>query len=103
MLIDHPDNRTAPQAAASEEIELQAGQNRLRVRGTDMVALGTLVMAILAAFFLYQHMAEAKEGTHELIAAMKEQTIAIRESTCLLRFPESERPRQADFCKQISR
>ena len=75
-----------------------------------LATVATLVVVSVCAVLLYQHQTEARETKDSFAAAIKEQTIAMREGTavqreqnCLLRFDQKDRQANAEFCRQITR
>ena len=78
----------------------------LNTLATVVTLMGVVVISIL----LWQHQIDAKEAGKGFVEALKEQTVAMRESTqvgreqnCLLRFDQKERQSNAEFCRQITR
>ena len=78
----------------------------LNTLATVVTLCGVVVISVL----LWQHQIDAKEAGKGFVEALKEQTVAMRESTqvgreqnCLLRFDQKERQSNAEFCRQITR
>lgn len=97
----------------SADVELNLAGQRLNVR--NIRSLNTIMTAIilglsLALFWLlYEIRLENRAMKNEFTAAIKdnaksqrEQTAAIREQTCLYKFPEGERRSNAEFCRSVS-
>ena len=103
-----------PYQPAAQELELSAGDKRIKIRGSDIITLiGVAVMAI-TVYMLFEHKKDAKDATTGMIAAVKEMTAtnirmveAQREMNCLIALPQERREREFtasdSFCKRISR
>lgn len=98
------------QPPQTEEVEADLKNLRFRVRGSDLLGGATLIGVIFTGYVLWQHMSDTHEAYKDFVSAIKEQVVAIKEQTvatreqnCLQRFSESERGKQADFCKAIAR
>ena len=75
-----------------------------------LATVATLIGVVVISVLLWQHETETRETGKDFVAALKEQTIAMKESTavgkeqnCLLKFDQKDRLQNADFCKQITR
>ena len=75
-----------------------------------LATVATLTGVVVISILLWQHQIDAKEAGKGFVEALKEQTVAMRESTqvgreqnCLLRFDQKERQSNAEFCRQITR
>jgi len=89
------------------DVSLETPVGKVNVKNVKSLNTGlTLVAAIAACFCVYllmQHQVEAKEGSKDLAAAMKEVAQAAREQTCIMRFKQEDRQQNAEFCKSIAR
>ena len=75
-----------------------------------LATVATLTGVVVISILLWQHQIDAKEAGKGFVEALKEQPVAMRESTqvgreqnCLLRFDQKERQSNAEFCRQITR
>lgn len=97
----------------SADVELNIAGQRLNVR--NVKSLNTTLTAIILGltcgvlWMLYEHRQENRSMSVEFTAAIREnaksqreQTAAIREQTCLSKFPEHERRAHADFCRNVT-
>ena len=93
-----------------QELELQAGDKKLRIQGSDifnmfnMVAIGVLLVGG------WQHVEAGKEAGASFVQAVKEQTKAQwqmvnaqREANCLARLTPEQKKRfeEINFCKHL--
>ena len=95
-----------------QEIDLQAGDKKLRIRGSDILGVAQLVVICLCAWVLYKHDAEAAEKNANIVQVIKEQTqvqretlIAQREANCLNRLTPEQKKRvdEIEFCRNLGR
>lgn len=94
-----------------QEVEAKLpGGTSLRVRGTDILGVGTFLIVVMAAYLLWEHKGDAKDIAREISLSLKEMTReqhmmtqAQRESNCLLALPPEQRERSAEFCKRVTR
>ena len=98
---------------SGSDMEATIAGQQFRVRNIKSLnTLATVVTTFLASLLLYitfTHQTDTKEGTHEFVKAIKEQTVAIRdgtaaqrEQTCMLKFEGPERKVNSEWCKQVS-
>ena len=106
----YPDAPLPQPPQPQEEVEAQLGNARIRVRSSDIIGGATLAAVFIIGALLWNHLQDTNKDTaafvaalHDQTVAVKEQTVAAREQTCLMRFDQNERPKNAEFCKTISR
>lgn len=104
-----------------QELELQAGDKKLKIRGSDWLSLFGVAVGVLVLYMVFEHKQDAKEGgaqfagaVKEMVTAQKEQSkelygiqremvSAQREQNCLIAFTQDQRKEQAEFCKRMAR
>lgn len=94
-----------------DELELQAGDKKLRVRGSDILGIATLCVVCLIAYGGWEHKADAANQTAQLVSAIKESVQqqkemvnSQREANCLARLdPKNRRDADVEFCRQLGR
>ena len=96
----------------TQEIDLQAGDKKLRIRGSDILGVAQLVVICLCAWVLYKHDAEASEKNNNIVSVIREQTQiqreslnAQREANCLNRLSAEQRKRieEIQFCMALGK
>ena len=94
----------------TQEIELGAGDKKLRIRGSDFLTLVGVAVGVLMVYMLYEHRGEARDASKqfegvvkEMVMAQKEMVHAQREQNCLLRFEQKDRTERSDFCARVSK
>ena len=94
----------------TQEIELGAGDKKLRIRGSDFLTLVGVAVGVLMVYMLYEHRGEAKDASKqfegvvkEMVSAQREMVHAQREQNCLLRFEQKDRTERSDFCARVSK
>lgn len=89
------------------DVDLSIAGQSVKVRNVKslntVVTLLSFALLSVCAYFLWNHATDTKEAARELAASMREMAQAAREQTCIMRFEQTERQRQAEFCKTISR
>lgn len=98
---------TEEHKGADVEVEV-AGQkvNLKNVKSLNTLAtVATLIVVLVAAAVGYNlftaHAADTKEGSKELVHALKEMTQAAREQNCLIAMPIERR--DPELCRRLSR
>lgn len=97
-----------------EEIALETPAGKLKIRGSDFLAIAVLTVSIcgftLGYFLLNTHKEDAEKHGGALITTLKEFTIAQRESVkeqrilnCILVAEQKDRRRVLDDCERIAR
>ena len=88
------------------DVALEIGGQKMNIRNVKslntVATVLTLFLCGLILYIIFTHQQESKQDNRDLSSAMREQTTATREQTCLLKFPEFERRANSDFCKQVS-
>lgn len=98
----------------SEEIALETPAGKLKIRGSDMLAVAVLTVSICGftmGYFLWKtHTEEAKENGTNLVAVFKEFSQAQKEAVkeqrilnCLISTEQKDRQRALEVCERISR
>lgn len=96
-----------------DEVEVKTPAGSIRARGTDIIAILALIGIALMAYTLWDHKVDAKSSVELFISAMKEQTVAQRESTkqqrlmaCIISQPQEKREQEFTsvngFCQRMS-
>lgn len=97
---------------AAQEIELAAGDKKIKVRGTDIMPALCLMSTLLLCYAFYVHSAETKESNQIIASAMKEIAAAQREgnqtqreTSCIVAYKGTAQAagEVMDFCKRIAR
>ena len=99
---------------SKEEIALETPAGKLKIRGSDMLAVAVLTVSICGftmGYFLWKmHTEEAKENGHQMVAIFKEfaqgQREAVKEQrvlNCLISTDQKDRRRAYDECERIAR
>lgn len=95
------------------DVQLEVAGQKLNVRNlkslNTVATVLTLFGVLMLIYILWMHQQEAKEDSRAFVAAVKEQTTAMREGTaaqreqtCMLKFEISERKVNAEWCRQVS-
>ena len=94
----------------TQELEVQHGQSKFKIRGSDWLSMVGIGAAVLLVYLVLEHKSDAQAGGKELAQAMKEMTAAQikgveaqRELNCLISIPQERRETSADFCRRVAR
>lgn len=97
-----------------EAVEVTTPAGSVKVRGTDIMSVITMVCMLSIAFFVYGHGTDTKNQNttlaivlKDLSDAQKEQAKSQKLMACILSRPEAERKKEFEspnsFCQQITR
>lgn len=95
-----------------QEIEIAAGDKRIKVRGTDILPALCLMSTLLLCYAFYVHGTETKESNGLIASAMKEMAVAQREgnatqreTNCIVAYKgtTAQAGEVMEFCKRIAR
>lgn len=95
----------AGESTTSAEVEADVGGQKVKYSGP----LGTLVQVLIlslvsvVAFVTWNHAADTKEAGAALVAALRDQTSALRENTCAYTAVDVAIEKRGAFCKQVTR
>lgn len=107
--------------AEDSEVELDAKQGKVRVRGPEIIGILTFIFVVLGGFLTWNHNSEAKDSAErqaissekqnaamvtalkELTGAVKEQVQVQRTMNCIISLPQERRETAAQTCERISR
>jgi len=93
-------------------IELQVGDKKARVWGSDLLNLLQLLVLVIVAMGLYMHDVEAGKADKKLVEAVQEQTkvqkdqlSAQREQNCLSRLTVEQKKNinEIEFCRDLGK
>lgn len=101
-------------AESTEELEVSAGDKKLRLRGSDLLTsvIGMIVCSGLAVlgYMLVAHKDDTRGHGDALISTLKEVAastkdgaVAQREMNCLISLPQEQREKSIDICKRLAR
>ena len=98
--------------AQQEEVELQVGDKKLRIRGSDILGILQLVLISLLAYGGWKHDVDAADNNKSIVQAIreqvnvqKEQLNAQREANCLNRLTaeQKKQPKEIEFCRDLGK
>lgn len=87
-----------------QQVDAEIAGQKLKLTGASLNTLFTIIGCIvscLIAWVLWTHTGDTKEASKYLAEAMKEQTQATREQTCVYTMPQTGAT--PELCKRISR
>ena len=87
-----------------QELDAEIAGQKLKLTGSNLNTLFTIlcfIVVCLIAYVLWTHTGETKEASKVLADALKEQTVATREQTCVYTIPQTGAT--PDLCKRLSR
>lgn len=87
-----------------QELEADIAGQKLKLTGANLNTLFTIlgfIVTCLIAYVLYAHTGDTKEASKSLAEAIKDQTQATREQTCVYTMPQTGAT--PELCKRISR
>lgn len=97
-------------AENGQELELQAGDKKIKIRGSDWLSLFGVAVGVLVLYMVFEHKGEEKDYRKEFITAVKEVAVgqremvsAQREQNCLIAVPADQREKQVEFCRRMAR
>lgn len=94
----------------AQEVEVSAGDKKLRIRGSDVLGLLNMLFIGVALYGGYSHVEAAKEGDRKVAEAIKEQSQAqvqlvraMQEANCLARLTPEQKKKfdEIDFCRKV--
>lgn len=95
---------------STQEIELGAGDKKLRIRGSDFLTLVGVAVGVLMVYMLVEHKGEARDASKQFEGVVKEMVMAQREmvqeqrvQNCLIAYSQEQRERNVEFCKRLAR
>ena len=77
--------------AEQDEVEVKTPAGSIRARGTDIIALLTLIGIVVMAYALWDHRGEAKASQVEVTAALKSLSQSQEELSYLMTLTAEER------------
>ena len=95
-----------------DELELQAGDKKIRIRGSDILGMINMLAIGVMLYGGFQHVDAAKESNKTIADAIKESVQTQRqmvqaqqEANCLNRLTpvQKMRPDEIEFCRNIGR
>lgn len=95
-----------------DEVELEVGGKKLKIRGSDILGVAQLVLIALVAYGGWQHTVSAGDDNKNIVQAIREQVNvqreqlnAARETNCLNRLtPEQKmQPKEIEFCRDLGK
>lgn len=92
-------------AGETGELDAEIAGQKLSLKNVNINTIATVLgagAAIFGCFLIYQHAGASSIESTALVQALKEQTQAIRENTCVSTYRGPVEQRE-QFCKQISR
>lgn len=100
-------------AGETGELDAEIAGQKISLKNValnTMATFVTLVGVVLIVYMLYDHQQSSRDAAKLFVDAVKEQTLAVKESTitqreqnCLLQFEQKERILQADNCRRNAR
>lgn len=87
-----------------QQVDAEIAGQKLKLTGANLNTLFTIlgcIVTCLIAWVLWTHTADTKEASKSLAEAVKDQTQATREQTCVYTMPQTGMT--AETCKRISR
>lgn len=98
---------------AQSELEVKTPAGSIRARGTDIIAIITLIGIALMVYALWDHKADAKATSDAFVSAVRDMTVAQRESTkqqrlmaCIISKPQEAREQEFaspnSFCRRMA-
>jgi hypothetical protein len=94
-----------------DEVEIDVKNQKLRIRGSDVLGILQLVLISLLAYGGWKHDVDAADN-NKAVQAVKEQTQvqrdslnAQREANCLNRLTAEQRkqPKELEFCRELGK
>lgn len=95
----------------SQEVTAELpGGTKFKVRGSDILGVGTMIVVLLVAYVLWEHKSDSHENGKNLVGAIKEMTSAQNEGVraqrvmnCLLATDQKDRRQMLETCERIAR
>ena len=94
----------------TNELEIGAGDKKLRIRGSDWLTLVGVAVGVLMVYMLFEHKSDAREMSSQFQSVVKEMVGAQREmvqeqrvQNCLIAYSQEQRERNVEFCKRLAR
>ena len=94
-----------------EEVSAELpGGAKFKIRGSDLLGIGTMLVVLLVAYALWEHKNESIEAKREFVSVVKEMTVAQKESVqaqrvmnCLIATDQKDREAKISTCERIAR
>lgn len=87
-----------------QEVDAEIAGQKLKLTGANLNTLFTIlgfIVVCLIAWVLWTHTGDTKEASKALAEAIKDQTVATREQTCVYTMPQTGAT--PDLCKRLAR
>ena len=87
-----------------QELDAEIAGQKLKLTGANLNTLFTIlgfIVVCLIAWVLWTHTSDTKEASKVLSEAIKDQTVATREQTCVYTMPQTGAT--PELCKRLSR
>lgn len=87
-----------------EQVDAEIAGQKLKISGSSLNTLFTIlgfVVLCIVAWVLWTHTGDTKEASKGLTEAIKEQTTATREQTCVYTIPQTGAT--PELCKRLAR
>lgn len=97
---------------SQDEVELDLKNQKLRIRGSDILGILQLVVICLIAYGGYRHDSDAADNNKSIVQVIREQTKiqtdtlnAQREANCLNRLTPEQRKqeKEIEFCRDLGK
>ena len=95
---------------ATQEMEVSAGDKKIRIRGSDVLTLIGVAVGVLMVYMLFEHKNDARDASNQFQTVVKEMVMAQREmvqeqrvQNCLIAYSQEQRERNVEFCKRLAR
>ena len=99
-----------PNDTVAQEVELDAKQGKIRVRGSDVLTTFGIAAVVLVGYMVWEHKEDSKTtqtafigDVREMTAAQRDSVQAQREMNCIISLPQEQRQRDIEFCKRVVR
>ena len=93
-----------------DEVELSLKDQKIKVRGSDILGIGTMLVVVLVAYALWEHKLDSVETRKEFISVIKEMTLAQKENVqvqrvtnCLISVDQKDREAKISTCERLAR
>ena len=96
--------------AQQSEVELDAKQGRVKIRGSDILTTLGISIVVLVGYMVWEHKEDTRQARGEFVGAIKEMTLAQKEGVqaqrtmnCLLATEQKDREAKLSTCERIAR
>ncbi len=89
-----------------DEVEIAAGDKKIKVRGYDILTIFIVVAASIGLYVVYQHTHDTKDSNEQIAKSIAALASSQREMACIISLPQDQRliefTSQNGLCRRLA-